>query len=90
MPSEIIIALITTTGGLLIAVLAKLNKVGKDAGAAREQVQNDHETNLRDDFDGKHEVIDAKLDLVLEVVKGLAESDRNQWTAIEKLRQNRR
>ena len=96
MPPEVAIALITTVGGILTAVLVKLNRVGKDASAAREQVQNDHTGNLRDDIDGKHGVVetkldaqDAKLDLILGVVKGLQVSDRNQWTAIEKLRRRR-
>lgn len=89
MPNEIIITLITTMGGILIAVLAKLGKIGRDASAARDQVQNNHEPNLRDDIDDKHDVVDTKLDLILDVVKGLQESDRNQWSAIEKLRRRR-
>lgn len=97
MPPEVSIALITTVGGILTAVLVKLNRVGRDASAARDQVQNDHDTNFRDDLDDKHGVVDAKLDaqdakldLVLAAVKGLVESDRNQWTAIERLRSGRR
>lgn len=89
MPPEIVIALITTIGGVLVAVLAKLQKVGRDASAARDQVQNNHEPNLRDDIDDKHDVVEAKLDLILGVVKGLQDSDRNQWSAIEKLRRRR-
>lgn len=86
MPTEVLVTLITTVGAILIAVLAKLQKVGRDASAARDQVQNSHTPNLRDDIDDKHDIIDAKLDLVLEAVKTLHESDRNQWSAIERLR----
>lgn len=89
MPPEVAIALITTVGGILTAVLVKLNRVGRDASAARDQVQNDHTPNLRDDIDDKHDAVVEQLKLILGVVNGLQESDRNQWTAIEKLRRSR-
>lgn len=93
MSDAVVVTLITVFGGGLIGILgtlaAKLNRVGKDAAEARDQTANSHTTNLRDDIDDKHDVVDTKLDLVLDIVKGLQQSDRNQWSAIEQLRRRK-
>ena len=100
MSDAVLITLISVFGtgfiGILGALVAKLDRVGKrvhqvskDATITREQTQNSHKSNLRDDIDDKHLIIADKLDLVLGVVEGLQESDRDQWTAIEKLRDRR-
>jgi hypothetical protein len=89
MSEAVIIALITAVTGLLTTLLVKISKVGKDAAVARDQTANSHDINLRDDMDEKHGVVESKLDLVLVIVKGLQESDRNQWSAIERLRRRR-
>lgn len=93
MSEAVIITLITVVGGGLITVLgtlvAKLNQVGRDAAVTRGQTENSHKSNLRDDIDAKHKAVDGKLDLVLGIVQVLQESDRNQWTAIERLRRRR-
>lgn len=90
MSDAVVIALITVVGGgfltILATLVAKVNQVGKDAAEARDQTANSHNINLRDDIDEKHDVVEAKLDLVLGIVQGLQKSDRNQWSAIEKLR----
>jgi hypothetical protein len=91
MSEAVIITLITAVTGLLTTLLVKVSKVGKDAAVARDQTQNSHtEINLRDDIDGKHETVKDSLDLVIEMLKGLQVSDRNQWSAIEELRRGRR
>ncbi len=54
----IIAAIITTMGGLILAIL---NRTRQHAKATREGVENSHDTNLRDDLDGKVEVIVGRL-----------------------------
>lgn len=101
MTEPVIITLITVLGGGVLGILATLvgkinnvgrrvRQVGKDATIAREQTQNSHETNLRDDLDTKHEETHKVLGIVLDQIKGLQTSDNNQWAAIEQLRQRRR
>lgn len=69
LPVEVVVALITAVQGILIALLARqssrVKQIAADARAAREQVQNSHTVNLRDDFDGKHGETSAKLDQIL-------------------------
>lgn len=100
MSEAVIITLITVVGGGLLGIMSALvakinnvgrrvNQVGRDATIAREQTQNSHETNLRDDLDGKHEETHKVLGIVLEQIKGLQKSDNNQWAAIEQLRRRR-
>lgn len=100
MTEPVIIALITVVGGGVLGILGTLvaklnhvgkrvNQVGKDATIAREQTQNSHETNLRDDLDEKHQETHRVLGIVLEQIKGLQTSDNNQWSAIEDLRRRR-
>jgi len=100
MSESVIITLITVFGGGLITIMGALvakinhvgrrvNQVGKDATIAREQTQNSHESNLRDDLDQKHRETHDVLGIVLEQIKGLQSSDNNQWAAIEDLRRKR-
>jgi hypothetical protein len=93
MSDTVLVALVTVVGGGLLGILgtliSKINRVGKDAAEARDQTANSHTINLRDDIDEKHDVVDTKLDLVLDIVKGLQQSDRNQWSAIEQLRRRK-
>jgi hypothetical protein len=93
MSDTVLVALVTVVGGGLLGILgtliSKVNRVGKDAAEARDQTANSHTINLRDDIDEKHDVVDTKLDLVLDIVKGLQQSDRNQWSAIEQLRRRK-
>ena len=94
------VTLITVVGGGTLTILGTLvakinhvgkrvNQVGKDATIAREQTQNSHEINLRDDIDKKHKETHVVLGIVLEQIKGLQTSDNNQWAAIEELRRKR-
>lgn len=97
MTEAVTITLITVVGGGLLTILGTLvakinhvgkrvNQVGRDATIAREQTQNSHKSNLRDDLDGKHDEVLDMFKLLREDVRGLKSSDRNQWAAIEKLR----
>lgn len=77
-----------------------VKKVKKDAATSRAQTQNDHDINLRDDMDQKHAAVMARFeaqDSILkthgeslstqsEALTGLQQSDRNQWSAIERIR----
>lgn len=94
------VTLITVVGGGTLTILGTLvakinhvgkrvNQVGKDATIAREQTQNSHDINLRDDIDKKHKETHDVLGIVLEQIKGLQTSDNNQWAAIEELRRRR-
>jgi hypothetical protein len=55
---------ITAVGTPLVTVLVKR------LGDIRHQVQNSHQENLRDDIDGKHDIIVAKLDAFKDMVDG--------------------
>lgn len=100
MTEAVTISLITVVGGGLLTILGTLvakinhvgkrvNQVGRDATIAREQTQNSHEINLRDDIDKKHKETHDVLGIVLEQIRGLQTSDNNQWSAIEELRRRR-
>lgn len=100
MTEAVQIALISVVGGGVLTILGTLvakinhvgkrvNQVGKDATIAREQTQNSHDINLRDDIDKKHKETHDVLGIVLEQIKGLQKSDNNQWSAIEELRRRR-
>lgn len=55
---DVWIALISTLGLIVVAVIGNgllANRSRQHAKAAREQVENSHDTNLRDDIDTKHE-----------------------------------
>lgn len=101
MTEAVTITMITVVGGGLLGILGTLvakvnhvgkrvNQVGEDATIAREQTQNSHEINFRDDMDAKHEETHRVLGIVLEQLEGLHRSDNNQWAAIERLRRGRR
>lgn len=97
MSEVVVVTLITVVGGGLLGILgtlvAKVNHVGRrvkevgvDATIAREQTQNSHDTNLRDNIDKNHKETVDMFKLLHADVLGLKSSDRDQWTAIEKLR----
>lgn len=71
----IIVALITAVvGPAAIAILGaklnrKVNHLRADAKATREQVENTHETNLRDDNDDKHAELVALVNAVIDTQK---------------------
>ena len=61
--TELLTAIIGAAGLLSVALIS--NRSRQHAKATREQVQNSHSTNLRDDFDlmkRQNETIIAKLD----------------------------
>lgn len=55
--SSLIVQTLATMGLILAAVLPSLLGTRKDAAVVREQVQNSHTKNQRDDMDDKHEEI---------------------------------
>jgi hypothetical protein len=101
MSEQVIIALIGTIGAVLTAALGlivnDLKKVKRDAAISRSQTQNSHKSNLRDDIDGKHDVVLEKLEAqdkhneqVLKILGGLERSDSQQWTVINEMRHKKR
>jgi hypothetical protein len=88
MSEAVIIALISTFGTVLVAILGLLGKlafdmfqVKKDAAVTKEQTTNSHTTNLRDDLTHVKETVTA----ILAKQDELVISDKAQWKAIEKL-----
>lgn len=59
-----------------------LRAVKKDTRGTREQVENSHSTNLRDDID----VIVEKIERVAEIAEGLAEGQQNMTIRVNQLR----
>lgn len=105
---EVIIALITVIGGGFLALLGtivsrldsvgrRVHQVGKDATIAREQTQNSHRTNLRDDIDKNHKANEEAwkathetMAVLVDLVSSLKESDVRQWKAIDDIQETRR
>jgi hypothetical protein len=58
--ADIIVA--GVNAGALVVVALLTNRARQHSKAAREQVQNTHSTNLRDDLDGVHRVLVSVVD----------------------------
>lgn len=90
MSDPVFVVVISTIGSVIIAALGLISndvkKVKKDAATSRAQTQNDHDINLRDDMDQKHAAVMAVLNSHGESLTSLQQSDRNQWSAIERIR----
>ena len=67
--------LIAVVGGLMAWVLRRLKQVQRHAEAAADGVTNQHETNLRDDLDGKQ---DETRGLLTEAIDKLAQIQKVQ------------
>ncbi len=97
MTEAVTITLITVVGGGLLGILGTLvakinhvgrrvNQVGKDATIAREQTQNSHDTNLRDNIDKNHTETLRMFQLIRDDINGLQRSDTSLWDAVNILR----
>ena len=67
MDPVILVALITTLGGVIVALIGfwgKVTEIRDHTKEAKEQVKNSHTTNLRDDMDAIHEDVRAALELL--------------------------
>lgn len=62
--NEVLVALVGAVGLVVVALIS--NRGRQHAKAAREQVQNSHQTNLRDELDTRHGENVEKLDGLLE------------------------
>lgn len=80
--TSVIVQVISIFGLVASVTLPPLINARKDAAVVREQVQNTHETNLRDDQDGKHSAVmdavealatkmDRKFDAVGSEIRGV-------------------
>lgn len=79
--SVAVIAALQSVVLLIVGALlnGKIKRVGKDAKAARVQVENGHTTNLREEGDERHEQNAGKLDTILEEIHLLRGSVRRLW-----------
>lgn len=64
MTESVVVAIVTTIGLIVVAVIS--NRTRQHAKAARDQVQNSHSTNLRDELDTRHVENVGKLDDLLD------------------------
>lgn len=87
----VVIALITTAGVVLaaiIALIARVNvvitRVKRDVDATRENVVNDHPTNMRVEQDERHDENAHKLDTLLEEIGYVRGSVRKIWERIDR------
>lgn len=82
-------ALVSAFGGIIVALLGllaegmrrnhnALRAVKKDTRASREQIQNSHSTNLRDDIDGLIEKVESVADAASQLVEGHGRLMRGQ------------
>lgn len=88
MDSDIIIALVTAgfalVGAIGVELIRRHSQTAADIAITREQVQNSHTTNLREDIDELHadvrrvltELTEVRKDLQVERQERLALSDR--------------
>jgi len=62
-----LVGLASTIVSILLTarVNTKVNRVGRDAAAARIQVENNHETNMREEGDDRHAENSSKLDTII-------------------------
>jgi len=61
--SDVLVALIGAAGLIAVALIA--NRGRQHAKAARNQVENNHKTNLREEFDERHHENAEKLDALV-------------------------
>lgn len=63
-------------GGLYMwtQIRARIDTLADSMGVVREQVTNNHTTNLREEADDRHSETATKLDLLVSMVKGQGES----------------
>jgi len=68
----LLVALCTLAG----IVIPLLTRARRDAAVARDQTANNHDSNLRDDMDGKHDHQAARLDWLVAAVTYLLDRDQ--------------
>lgn len=82
--ASIIVALIGLFGVIIgggLKLMWDVRGIKSGVHETREQVQNSHEENFRDDIDNKHVEQMAALSVITD---RLDKSDRRQWKAINK------
>lgn len=91
MTEQVVIALIGAVALVLaamIAMIARVNvvitRVRRDSQITREQVANDHDTNLRVEQDERHDENAHKLDVILEEIGHVRGSVRRLWERSDK------
>ena len=76
-----LVGLASTIVSILLTarVNTKVNRVGRDAAAARIQVENNHETNMREEGDDRHAENSSKLDTIIRDLSRLRDSVGRLW-----------
>lgn len=101
MSESVVIALIGCAQAVTVAIVGVLavviGKVRRDTTATREQVVNDHSTNLREENDGRHAETagwfrELRRDLggIREEIRGLRRDDRELSRRVTNLEQKGR
>jgi hypothetical protein len=77
MSETVIVSIIAAIGAVAVAWIGrKLVTIQKDTKASREQVENSHNTNLRDDLDGRHGEVMRVLDRLYRQFEGMGSDIR--------------
>jgi uncharacterized protein YoxC len=89
MSDPVLVALITGGFGVLMFVMnqrtsGKLKRLSGDVKATRYQVENNHDTNLREEGDERHNENSDKLDAILSEIKSLRGSVSRLWQRSDK------
>lgn len=67
--TEILVAIVGTAGLILVALIG--NRARQHAKATRDQVENSHTTNLREEADDRHRELVRRLEGVASDVRGI-------------------
>lgn len=68
--AQIVASIVAAVGIIIVAILT--TRTRRDARASREQLENNHSTNLREELDKRHEETRGWFRLLGRVVAGLA------------------
>lgn len=84
--ATVISSLITGVSGVLVTIVGALVwDIRRKTVRIRDQVENDHDTNFREDFDEKHNENNKFNELILEAVRTLSGDVRHTNQKLDKV-----
>ena len=83
--TALIVTAITALAGLIVELIRRHSAVAKDVAITREQVQNSHSTNLRDDLDDLHSTVKLVLSSTEALRAELAQERRERMAVASRL-----
>lgn len=83
--TALFVAAIAALAGILIELIRRHKMVAEDIAATREQVQNSHSTNLRDDIDQLHDTVRLVLSSTESLRAELAQERRERMAVSNRL-----